>query len=185
MTVLDQSSPDDATDRPGSDHYESYDLKAALPRRVSAKSPTRGGNFPWPVENAEGQGTRPAASPSHMLGSTSLDAKPAKEPGSSSQRGIIMSTRADLLPLPSQPENLAWPTKDWSIGKLDSRVDQGTLEKLLDHAFSQPEPEVLDRTHAIVVIGGGEIVAERYAHDAGPRRTPFSPGRWRRVLRAP
>lgn len=85
-----------------------------------------------------------------------------------------MSTNAKLLPLPSQPGGLSWPTKEWSVGQLDSRVDQGTLEKLLDHAFSQPEPEDIDRTHAVVAIQGGEIVAERYAHDATPEDTFLS-----------
>ncbi len=42
------------------------------------------------------------------------------------------------------------------------------LEKRLDHAFARPEPDGLERTHAVVIVQHGSIVAERYAHDAGP-----------------
>lgn len=79
-----------------------------------------------------------------------------------------------LLPLRAHPESLEWPTKTWPVGELDTRIDRGTLEKMLDHAFSQPEPDDLDRTHAVVAIQGGKIVAERYAHDAGPDDTFLS-----------
>ncbi len=80
-----------------------------------------------------------------------------------------MSEPVNLLPLPPQPEGVAWPTDEWPTGELDSRVDQSTLEKMLDHAFSLPEPEDLDRTHAVVAIQHGKIVAERYAHDVEPK----------------
>ncbi len=85
-----------------------------------------------------------------------------------------MTETAKLLSLRSHPEGLAWPTKQWPQGKLDPRVDGEALERLLDHAFSLPEPDDLDRTHAVVVIQGGEIVAERYAHDVEPDDTFLS-----------
>ena len=70
-----------------------------------------------------------------------------------------------LLPLPPQPANTPWPTDEWATSELDPRVDGKALEKLLDHAFAQPEPEDLERTHGVVVIHRGALVAERYAHD--------------------
>jgi len=73
-----------------------------------------------------------------------------------------------LLPLPSQPPDLAWPTTAWPTAELDPRVDQAGLEKLLARAFATPEPDDLERTHAVVIVQGGRIVAERYAHDASP-----------------
>jgi len=85
-----------------------------------------------------------------------------------------MSEPVNLLPLPPQPEGVAWPTDEWPTGELDSRVDQSTLDKMLDHAFSLPEPEDLDRTHAVVAIQHGKIVAERYAHDVEPNDTFLS-----------
>ncbi len=80
----------------------------------------------------------------------------------------MTGSNASFLPLPPQPDGLPWPTKEWRAGKLDPRVDRAALEKLLDHAFAQPEPDDLDRTHAVVIAQRGEIVAERYAHDTTP-----------------
>ncbi len=74
----------------------------------------------------------------------------------------------DLRPLPQQPDGLPWPTREWPRAELDPRVDRGALQKLLDHAFARPEPDDLERTHAVVVVQRGAIVVERYAHDAGP-----------------
>ena len=57
-----------------------------------------------------------------------------------------------LLPLPAQAVGVRWPTVAWPRGKLDPRVDGAALDALLDHAFAQPEPDDLDRTHAVVVV---------------------------------
>jgi CubicO group peptidase (beta-lactamase class C family) len=73
-----------------------------------------------------------------------------------------------LLPLPPHPDGLAWPTHEWPRADLDPRVDPEALEVMLDHAFSLPEPDDLDRTHAVVIVQHGAIVAERHAHDASP-----------------
>jgi len=74
----------------------------------------------------------------------------------------------NLLPLPAQPEGVPWPTAAWSHAALDPRVDRAALDSLLDHAFSVPEPHDLDRTHGVVIVQNGEIVAERHAHDVTP-----------------
>jgi CubicO group peptidase (beta-lactamase class C family) len=73
-----------------------------------------------------------------------------------------------LLPLPAQPAGVPWPTRDWPRAELDARVDHAALEKLLAHAFAVPQPEDLERTHAVVVVQRGAIVAERYGEGAGP-----------------
>jgi CubicO group peptidase (beta-lactamase class C family) len=73
-----------------------------------------------------------------------------------------------LVPLPAQPEGTLWPTRAWPHAEIDSRVDRAALEGLLDHACVGPEPEDLERTHAVVVVQHGAIVAERCAADAGP-----------------
>lgn len=75
---------------------------------------------------------------------------------------------SNLLPLPSQPEGLPWPTEDWPRAEVDSRVDRPALEALLDRPFTKPEPEDLDRTHAVVIVQNGAIVGERHADDVKP-----------------
>lgn len=75
---------------------------------------------------------------------------------------------AELLPLPPQPGQVPWPTEEWPQGELDARVDGDALERLLDHAFRDDEPDDLERTHGVVIVQRGEIVAERYAHDVKP-----------------
>ncbi len=78
------------------------------------------------------------------------------------------TTDARLLPLPQQPATVPWPTEEWPRGELDPRVDRAALDRLLDHAFSEPEPEDLDRTYGIVIVQRGAIVAERYASGVDP-----------------
>ena len=75
---------------------------------------------------------------------------------------------ASLIPLPPQPDGVAWSTEAWPQGALDPRVDRAALEKLLDHAFATAEPDDLERSHGVVIVQRGEIVAERYAHDVDP-----------------
>ena len=77
----------------------------------------------------------------------------------------------DLVPLPPQPQGVPFPTDEWPTADLDPRVDAAALDALLDHAFAQPEPDDLERTHAVVIVQGGAIVAERYAPDAEPDDT--------------
>jgi CubicO group peptidase (beta-lactamase class C family) len=79
-----------------------------------------------------------------------------------------------LLPLPKQPPGVPWPTKSWPRAELDPRVDRAALERLLDRAFGDPEPDDLERTNAVVVVQHGAIVAERYRHDVEPDRTFIS-----------
>ena len=85
-----------------------------------------------------------------------------------------MSPQPALLPLPPQPADVPWPTKAWARAALDPRVDRAALDALLDHAFAQPEPDDLERTHAVVIAQRGAIVAERYARDARPDDTFLS-----------
>lgn len=74
----------------------------------------------------------------------------------------------NLPPLPPQPDDVPWPTEAWATAELDPRVDRPALDRLLDHAFSDPEPNDLERTHGVVVVHRGAIVAERYAADVAP-----------------
>ena len=49
-----------------------------------------------------------------------------------------------------------------------SSTDNPRLAAVLDAAFSEPDPEHLRRTRAVVVLHEGRVVAERYAADVGP-----------------
>jgi CubicO group peptidase (beta-lactamase class C family) len=79
-----------------------------------------------------------------------------------------------LLPLPPQPDGVAWPTESWPHAPLDGRVDRDALERLLDHAFAASEPDDLERTNAVVIVQHGAIVAERYRQDVDPDRAFIS-----------
>jgi CubicO group peptidase (beta-lactamase class C family) len=76
--------------------------------------------------------------------------------------------KTPLLPLPPQPDGLAWPSQSWAEETLDPRVDRPALDALLDHAFTDPEPDDLDLTYGVVIVHRGAIVAERYAKDVRP-----------------
>jgi CubicO group peptidase (beta-lactamase class C family) len=82
--------------------------------------------------------------------------------------------RPALLPLPPQPDGVPWPTRIWPRAELDSRVDRAALDRLLDHAFADPEPDDLERTNALVIVQRGAIVAERYRTDVDPDRAFIS-----------
>ncbi len=76
--------------------------------------------------------------------------------------GALPADPPALLPLRPHPSQLPWPTGSWPRADLDPRADRVTLDRLLDHAFSHPEPDDLGRTNAVVVVQHGAIVAERY-----------------------
>jgi CubicO group peptidase (beta-lactamase class C family) len=81
---------------------------------------------------------------------------------------------SSLLPLPAQPSGLAWPTESWPRGELDPRADRKAIERLLDHAFGETEPDDLERTNAVVVVQRGKVVVERYREGVDPDRAFIS-----------
>ncbi len=70
-----------------------------------------------------------------------------------------------MIPLPSQPEGVPWPTDEWPRG--DAPV---ALTPLVDAMFDADGD--LTRAYAVVVVHKGRLVAERYAdvieHFDGP-----------------
>ena len=62
----------------------------------------------------------------------------------------------------------------WPRAEIDRRVDRAALDRLLDYAFSDPEPDDLGRTNAVVVVQHGAIVAERYCEGADVDRAYIS-----------
>ena len=73
-----------------------------------------------------------------------------------------------LIPLPVQPEDVPWPTLEWSEAPPPDGVDRVMLDELLDATFSEPQPTTTVRTNAMLVVHRGRIVAERYAEGNGP-----------------
>ncbi|HEY5072292.1 MAG TPA: serine hydrolase [Caulobacteraceae bacterium] len=78
---------------------------------------------------------------------------------------------AATSPLPSQPDDLAWPTADWPAGEIAPGADLGRIERALGRAFAAPTPSDIGESHALVTIQGGRLVLERYAEDFGPDAT--------------
>ncbi|HUE06838.1 MAG TPA: serine hydrolase [Acidimicrobiales bacterium] len=64
-----------------------------------------------------------------------------------------------LVPLPSQPRDVPWPTEDWPEGALPAGVEPA-LAPLLEAAFDDTSP--IATTHAVVIVQHGRIVFERY-----------------------
>ena len=78
----------------------------------------------------------------------------------------------------SMPQNLndadgpavPWPTQAWPTGRLPAGAVAREVDRLLDAAFLHPSAE-LGQTHAVVVVQGGRLLAERYAEGAGSQTT--------------
>lgn len=65
---------------------------------------------------------------------------------------------AALVPLPSQPEDVPWPTERWPEGPVPSGV---ALDPLLDELFG--DVERYGGTYSVLVVHRGRLVGERYA----------------------
>jgi len=75
-----------------------------------------------------------------------------------------------LVPLRAQPQDVPWPTREWPRGPLPSGVSPAALDDLLK-VTAAPQP-LLGETRAVVIIAGGQLVAERYMPGYGPE-TPL------------
>ena len=76
-----------------------------------------------------------------------------------------------LFPLPAQPDGLSWPAEDWPASEPPEGGDRDALGALLDATFTEPQPEETARTHDLLIVHRGRLVAERYAPEFGPRDT--------------
>jgi len=67
-------------------------------------------------------------------------------------------------PEPANPDKVPWPTGDliFESEHLDE-IDLSLLDKALDKAFGEPDPERPRRTRAVAVAYKGDLIAERYA----------------------
>jgi CubicO group peptidase (beta-lactamase class C family) len=88
------------------------------------------------------------------------------------------------LALPSQPEGVHWPTREWPQSQPAPKVDRDRLRSALDQVFAAPQPADTSATNAVVVVHRGAIVAERYAEGFGPDDTQPSWSMAKGVLHA-
>ena len=66
-----------------------------------------------------------------------------------------------MIPLPTQPSDVAWPTQEWPVAGDGDEV--AALCALLDGTVGEDEPAETRETVALLVVHRGRIVAERYA----------------------
>src|SRR5260370_14911894 len=78
----------------------------------------------------------------------------------------LLFLAAPLVPLPAQPQGVAWPTRQWPTGPLPAGVDADALSKLLD-AVDRVD-NLLGETRAVVLVQHGRLLAERYREGFGP-----------------
>tara|TARA_R110002051_G_scaffold76055_1_gene139034 strand:+ start:8569 stop:9744 length:1176 start_codon:yes stop_codon:yes gene_type:complete len=78
-----------------------------------------------------------------------------------------------LMPLPAQPEGVAWPTQGWETGDLPPEVAD-RVHELLDIAMVGGRGDLGGETRAVVIIHRGKLVAEVYRDGFGPETRQMS-----------
>ncbi|MEQ3649282.1 serine hydrolase [Hyphomonas sp.] len=72
-----------------------------------------------------------------------------------------------LVPLPPQPEGLAWPTQGWETGEIPGEA-AALVQPLIDQAMAGKPEDKMGETRALVIVHQGKIVVEAYADGFGP-----------------
>lgn len=70
-----------------------------------------------------------------------------------------------ILPAPPaiHPDTIAWPNGNLIPDSVYQGIDYKKLGETLDEVFSEPSPDSLRRTRAVVVVYDDKVIAERYA----------------------
>lgn len=74
---------------------------------------------------------------------------------------------ADLTPLPDQPDGIAWPTAAWPEAELPASADAARVAAVYERTFAGEARAEIGRTHALLVVREGCIVAEHYGPEGG------------------
>jgi len=69
-----------------------------------------------------------------------------------------------LVPLPAQPPDVPWPTREWPRAPQPASISPA-LEQVLS-VVGQKHP-LLGETRAVVIVSGGRLIVERYAPGYG------------------
>ena len=72
-------------------------------------------------------------------------------------------------PLPTQPDDTPWPTESWPVHPDEARRSE--VGRQLDTHFGPDAAERIGETHALLVVQGGRLVAERYAEGFDEKST--------------
>lgn len=96
---------------------------------------------------------------------------------------LVMNTTREILrsqtkgfkaPVVQSRKDLLWPEGELvRTDRLPNGVKAELLRKVVEEAFSEPDPKRRRRTRAVVVVYKGRIVIERYAPGIGPE-TPLA-----------
>ena len=84
-----------------------------------------------------------------------------------------LASAQELVPLPPQPEGLAWPTAGWETGEMDPAV-AATVSPMIDTAIAGEKAGPMGETRAVVIIHHGRLVAEAYRDGFGPETKQVS-----------
>jgi CubicO group peptidase (beta-lactamase class C family) len=76
----------------------------------------------------------------------------------------LKSEQEKIIKPDIRQSNNYWPTGDnYAGGQFPDELDEDLLDDAMDDIFSEPDPEHLRGTRAVVIVYKGKIVAERYA----------------------
>ena len=87
--------------------------------------------------------------------------------------GGFTASAQELVPLPPQPEGLAWPTQGWETGEMAPDV-AAIVQPMIDTAIAGEKPGPMGETRAVVIIHHGKLVAEAYRDGFGPETKQVS-----------
>jgi len=85
----------------------------------------------------------------------------------------MQASAQGLVPLPPQPEGLAWPTENWPEGDVPDVIEE-ELSLLIRDAMATGVTEPMGQTRAIVIIHEGRLIFETYADGFGPETKQVS-----------
>ena len=84
-----------------------------------------------------------------------------------------LASAKELVPLPPQPEGLAWPTAGWETGEMDAGV-AAIVSPMIEKAIAGEKADPMGETRAVVIIHHGKLVAEAYRDGFGPETKQVS-----------